>query len=190
MAGARGRLTPLAIGTIFLVVFGAMHLGVQHSRGELLDRDPPSELERQLHAELWAAADAARADRGLDPAQRDTSVRTAARETAGRLASVDYFAAPTAAGVRPEAEGMLPDRVGLCDRLPAKLTVTEPGWTPGDGDVPAALLRSVARRAVDLLASAGPVDLLGRTNTYKHGIGVAIDGDAVYVVYRTCNLGY
>jgi hypothetical protein len=189
MAPAGGRLSLLAIGTIFLVVFGAMHAGVQYSRGELLERDPADPLEEQLRAELWVAVNAERADRGLDPAQRDASVRVTAQSTAGQLAAVNYYEEPTAAGIRAGTDG-LPNRVGLCDQLPAKLTVDHPGWTTDEEDVPAAVTRDVARRMTELLATGAEVDLVGRTNTYKHGIGVAVDGDAVYVVYRTCNLGY
>ena len=41
-----------------------------------------------------------------------------------------------------------------------------------------------------ILAREGRTGDIYRANGYAHGVGVAVDGDAVYVVYRTCNLGY
>ncbi|MFB6192285.1 MAG: hypothetical protein ABEI11_03070 [Haloarculaceae archaeon] len=191
MTDPRGRLSYLAIGTIFLVVLGSMHLGVQYSRGELLEREPPSDLELDLRDAVRAAADAERADRGLAPARRETSTTVGAQAAATALAGMDYFAAPTAAGVRPAAGEPLPNGKGFCHQLPAKLTVSRPGW-PADGGEPVAdaTIRAVTGRLVELFDRADGVDALGRPNTYTHGIGIAVRGDVVYAVYRTCNLGY
>jgi hypothetical protein len=192
MTAVRGQISLLAIGAIFVVVFGGMYLGVQYAEGDLLHREPTGQLEEQLRDDLRATVDAERAARGLDPAQRDTSTRVAAQDTARWLATVDYFAEPTAVGPRSAANHTLPNGMGFCHQLPARLTVAEAGW-PADADahstVPAPVTRAVAERATALLASA-EVDAIGRTNSHKHGIGVAVDGDVVYVVYRTCNLGY
>ena len=135
--------------------------------------------------------DAARAERGLDPAQRGVSARVIARSTASELAGMDYYRAPTAVGLRPETNPPLPNRKGFCYQLPAKLTVDRPGWpASGEASVPPRTLRAVARDVVELFERHDGVDVLRRTNSHKHGIGVAIRGDVVYVVYRTCDLGY
>jgi hypothetical protein len=191
MASPHGRLSLLAIATIFLVVFGGMYAGVEYARGDLVDHETPTAAETQLRADVWDAVNERRADRGLDPAQRDASVRTEAQDTATYLTTADYFAGPTAVGVRTEGNRTLPNVKGFCYRTPAKLTVADPRWNDdGSGrGLPAAVSREVADRAVDLLAS-DPSDVLSRSNDRKHGIGVAIDGDVVYVVYRTCSLGY
>jgi hypothetical protein len=191
MASARGRLSLLAIVTIFLVVFGTMYAGVEYARGDLIDREEPSELERQLGDHVREAVDEARADRGLEPAQSDTSTRVEARATAVRLTTMDYFVEPTAVGVRPDADGSLPNTKGLCRRVPLKLTVTHPAWNASEGaTVPDAVTRHVADRVVDLYANDAGTDVLGRSNAQQHGIGVAVEGNVVYVVYRLCNLGY
>jgi hypothetical protein len=206
MPSARGRISPLAIGAIFVVVFAGMHVGVQYARGDLLDRAAPTDRETRLRAQVWDVVDERRADRGLDPAQRDTSTRVGAQRTARRLAAVDYFEDPTAAGVRPAANDALPTPKGFCYRTPARLAVTASGWDAapdGDGDeaaerthdhdrghASAAVVRRVAERIVDLFEHDAGTDVLSRSNGQKHGIGVAVDGDVVYVVYRTCNLGY
>jgi hypothetical protein len=61
MAARAGGLSYLATGTILLVVVGSMHLGIQYSRGELLDREPATALETELRDALRSAVDAARA---------------------------------------------------------------------------------------------------------------------------------
>lgn len=189
MASTRGRLSLLTIGTIFLVVLGTMQIGLQYSRGDL-DREPLTDLERGLRADLWAAVDAERAERGLEPANRETSAQATAQDTARQLATTDYFEAPTAAGRRPTANQSLPNDVGLCQQRPVKLTVTHAGWTTsGGGTVSPAVRRDVAAQLFELL-DAGEVDLFDRPSDHQHGLGVVVDGDVVYAVYRTCNLGY
>ncbi|WP_318570826.1 hypothetical protein [Salinigranum marinum] len=191
MASARGQLSLLAIVTIFLVVFGTMYAGVQYARGDLIDHEEPTAAEAQLRADVWTAVNAERADRGLDPAQRDTNTRIEAQSMARRLATIDYFTEPTAVGVRPGANESLPNRKGLCQRVPVKLTVDQPDGVPEAGrPLPDEVSRQIADRVVGLLASDPRSDVLSRANDQKHGIGVAVDGDVVYVVYRTCNLGY
>lgn len=191
MASARGRLSLLAIVAVFLVVFGTMYAGVEYARGDLIDREEPSDLEQQLGDGVRQAVDEARTDRGLDPVQPDTSTRVEARATAVRLTAMDYFAGPTAVGLRPDADGSLPNTKGLCGRIPLKLTVVHPAWNASDGGaVPEAVTRHVAGRVVDLYASDAETDVLGRSNAQQHGIGVAVEGSVVYVVYRLCSLGY
>ena len=73
MTRAAGGLSYLAIGAIFVVVLGTMYAGVQFSEGELLDREPASQTETELRAALWESIDAEHAERGLDPAARETS---------------------------------------------------------------------------------------------------------------------
>jgi hypothetical protein len=191
MASQRGGLSGLAIGAIFVVVFTAMWGGVQYARGDLFDHEPPTDLETQLRTAVWDAINERRAAHGLDPAQRDTATRQGARETAVQLVTIQYFAEPTAAGLRPDANRTLPNRMGFCYQTPAKLTVTEPGWPP-DVDRPRSdeVTRAVADRVADLLTSIDGPDVVTQSNEQKHGLGVAVDGDVVYVVYRTCNLGY
>jgi hypothetical protein len=186
MAAERGRITPLAIATIFVVVLGSMQLGLAYSRGEVLQPEPLTDVESRLHADVWAAVNADRAERGLDPAQRGSSPRQAAQATARALVTMDYFEASTAVGVRT-AGPPLPNRMALCEQVPAKLTVSHAGWNDGE-DVSTEASRAVAAAVTRLLADEGGV--LGRPNDHRHGLGVAVDGDVVYVVYRTCNLGY
>lgn len=191
MAARGAGLSYLAIGTILLVVVGSMHLGIQFSRGELLDREPPTALETELRDALRSAVDAARAERGLDPAQRGVSARVTAQATASELAGMDYYREPTAVGLRPETNPPLPNQKGFCYQLPAKLTVDRPGWSDGgEASVPPQTLRAVARDVVGLFARNDGVDVLRRTNSHKHGLGVAVRDGVVYVVYRTCDLGY
>jgi hypothetical protein len=194
MASSRGRISLLAIGTIFLVVFGAMHLGVQYASGELETYEEPTALETALRAAVWDAVNERRAARGLDPAQRDAATRAGAQEAARQLVTTEYFAEPTAVGIRSGANQSLPT-MGFCYLTPAKLTTGAPlvtGEAASDGSEPAdgAAPSVVAERAVALLASDGGGDVFSRSNEHKHGIGVAVDGRVVYVVYRTCNLGY
>jgi len=188
MTARRGRLSPLAVAAIFVVVLGSMQFGLAYSRGEILRQEPLTDAEERLRAELRAAADAERAAAGLEPARRGESPRQAAQETARALVGMDYFGAPTGVGVRPDADPPLPNRKGLCYRVPAKLTVDHPGWDGGE-DPSSAASRAVAERLVGLLGTAN-VGVLTRPNDHRHGLGVAIDGDVVYAVYRTCNLGY
>jgi hypothetical protein len=104
---------------------------------------------------------------------------------------MQYFAEPTAAGLRTDANRTLPNRMGFCYQTPVKLTVTEPGWTPDAGRALSdEVTQAVAERVTDLLASVDGPDVISQSNEQKHGLGVAVDGDVVYVVYRTCNLGY
>lgn len=185
MAAERGRISLLAIVTIFVVVLASMQLGLAYSRGEVLQPDPRTDVEAQLHADVWEAVNAERTDRGLDAAQRGSSPRRAAQSTARALVTMDYFRAPTAVGVRTTGPP-LPNRMALCEQVPAKHTVAHPGWNGGEGVSPEAS-RAVAATVTRLLAEEGA---LGRPNDHRHGLGVAVDGDVVYVVYRTCNLGY
>ncbi|PSP83242.1 hypothetical protein BRC83_07690 [Halobacteriales archaeon QS_1_68_17] len=110
-----------------------------------------------------------------------------ARNTSRRLARMDYFEVPMAVGVRPDRR--LPNRKGFCDQIPAKLTVTDPDWR-ADGPVPESVTREVAARATALLGSADEYDVFARSNAFSHGLGVTVDGEEVYVVYRSCQLGY
>jgi hypothetical protein len=191
MATHRGGLSGLAIGAIFVVVFATMWGGVQYARGDLLDHEPPTELETQLRADVWDAVNEQRAARGLDPAQRDTATRQGAQETAVRLVTMEYFAEPTAAGIRADANRTLPNRMGFCYQTPVKLAVTEPGWSPDAEQPPSdGVTRTVAGRVTDLLMSVDEPTVVTQSNEQKHGLGVAVDGDVVYAVYRTCNLGY
>lgn len=187
MVAERGRISPLTIVTIFLVVLGSMHLGLAYSRGEVLQYEPPAGVEAQLHAGVWAAVNAERAERGLGPALRGSDPQRAAQDTARALVTTDYFGAPTAVGVRTPGPP-LPNRKGLCYQVPAKLTVTHSGWNGGEEISPEAS-RAVAADVTRLLAS-DEVNVLDRPNDHRHGLGVAVDGDVVYAVYRTCNLGY
>jgi hypothetical protein len=195
MASSRGRISLLAIGTIFLVVFGAMHLGVQYASGELETYEEPTALETALRAAVWDAVNERRAARGLDPAQRDAATRAGAQEAARQLVTTEYFAEPTAVGIRSGANQSLPT-MGFCYLTPAKLTTEAPlvtGATASGGSEPGAdgaATGAVAERVVALLASDDGGDVFSRSNEHKHGIGVAVDGRVVYVVYRTCNLGY
>lgn len=195
MASSRGRISLLAIGTIFLVVFGTMHLGVQYASGELETYEEPTAEETALRAAVWGAVNERRAARGLDPAQRDAATRAGAQEAARQLATTGYFAEPTAVGIRPGANQSLPT-MGFCHLTPAKLTTDPadvPDATASDGSEPTAdgvATSAVAERVVALLASDDGGDVFSRSNEHKHGIGVAVDGTIVYVVYRTCNLGY
>jgi hypothetical protein len=195
MASSRGGLSLLAIGTIFVVVFAAMYGGVQYARGELIDHEPASALETELRDDLWDVINDERATRGLDPAQRDSATRAGAQETAGRLTTMAYFGEPTAAGIRPEADEPLPNRMGFCYQTPVKLTVepTAGGENGADADrhgVAGVPTRIVAEQVVELLASDASTDVFSRSNDQKHGLGVVVSGDVVYVVYRTCALGY
>lgn len=181
----------LAITTIFVVVLGTMHVGVQYSRGEIERYEGPNAVESQVRSDVWTSVNAVRADRGLDPAQRDASTRTQARDTARWLANTSYFEEPTAAGVKPGTERSLPNRMALCRQFPLKVTVGDVDSRVGENATfPSSVSRSIASRVTDLLATAFDVDVLGRTNEHKHGVGVVVRGDAVFVVYRTCNLGY
>lgn len=195
MASSRGRISLLAIGTIFLVVFGTMHLGVQYASGELETYEEPTAEETALRAVVWDAVNERRAARGLDPAQRDAATRAGAQEAARQLAATEYFTEPTAVGIRSGANQSLPT-MGFCYLTPAKLTtnatdvtgVTVSGGSASTADGVAT--GAVAERVVSLLASDDGGSAFGRSNEHKHGIGVVVDGNVVYVVYRTCNLGY
>jgi hypothetical protein len=187
MAARQGRLSLLAVVAVFAVVLGSMQFGLAYSRGEILRQDPLTGAEEQLRADLRERVDAERAAAGLEPARRGEGPRGAAQETARALVGTDYFDAPTAAGLRPDGTA-LPNRKGLCYRVPAKLTVTHPGWNGGESPSRASS-RAVATRLTGLLASA-EVGVLHRPNDHRHGVGVAVDGDVVYAVYRACNLGY
>lgn len=187
MAAERGQISPLAIVTIFVVVLGSMHLGLAYSRGEVLQYEPPTGGEAQLQAAVWDAVNAERAERGLGPALRGSDPQRAAQDTARALVTMDYFEESTAVGVRTPGPP-LPNRKGLCYQVPVKLTVTRPEWNGGE-DVSTEVRRSVAEDVIRLLAS-DEVDVLTRPNDHRHGLGVAVDGDVVYAVYRTCNLGY
>lgn len=188
MARRPGGLGLLTISAIFVVVLGTMQLGVLYTEGKFPPRDPPSETEQQLRAAVWERVDAVRAERGQSPVDPDTGVQTTARATAVSLTERTYFDpdAPTAVGLQPDQA--LPESKGLCRRLPAKLTVDDPDWGP-DG-VPPAVRTAVATRVVALLAENGPPDLLDPADGEQVGLGVAVDGDTVYVVYRACSLGY
>lgn len=188
MAAERGRISLLAVVTIFVVVLASMQVGLAYSRGEILRTESLTPTEERLRADVWEAVNDARAARGLGPALRGTSPQRDAQDTASELTTMAYFEAPTAVGVRPGAVAELPNRKGLCYQVPAKLTVTDPAWNGGE-DVSPEVSRAVAGDVTRLLESH-EVDVLGRPNDHRHGLGVAVDGDVVYAVYRTCNLGY
>ena len=183
-----GRTSLLAVATILVIVVGGMDLGLAYSRGELLQSESLTSTEEGLRADVWAAVNERRAGRGLGPAIRGSSPQRDAQDTARELTAMDYFEKPTAVGLRPGAGTQLPNRKGLCYQVPLKLTVTDSGWDGGESVSPA-VSRAVAGDVVRLLGSH-EIDVLDRPNDHRHGLGVAVDGDVVYAVYRTCNLGY
>jgi hypothetical protein len=185
MASPGGRLSLLAVVTIFVVVVGSMHLGLQYSRGNLWEREAPSQLEADLRVAIQERVDAARAERGLDFAQHDAGVRVQAQQTAEQLRETGYFGAATAVGA---ANGSVPNGKPLCRQVPAKYTVTHPDWN-ASGGVSEGAVRAVADGTVDLFGRED-TDVLGVPNDHQHGLGVAVEGNVVYVVYRYCNLGY
>lgn len=184
---ARGdRLSLLAIVTIFLVVIGTMHVGIQYSRGELFDHELASDLESDLRTAMWTRIDSERAELGRDPAQREANIRLEAQNTARQLQRMDYFGTDTAVGV-PDGRS-LPNEQPLCQQIPAKYTVTAEEWMPS-GNVSEKTVQDVANRTAALFAREG-LDVYRVPNDHRHGLGVAVDGNVVYVVYRYCNLGY
>jgi hypothetical protein len=189
MGADRGQLSRLAIAAIFIVVIGTMHVAVQYSRGEILHRESPTDLETDLRAAIWNRLDAERVERGFEPAARETTVRVPATETARTLLERDYYGTRSAVGVR-ETEEPLPNRQPLCSQVPVKYTVSRPGWNAtGDRGVPDAVVADVADELVRQFGRAA-VDVTAIRNDHRHGIGIAVDGNVVYAVYRYCNLGY
>lgn len=179
MAAHRGGLGRLAIVAVFAVVLGTMQFGLAYSRGEILSQDPLTGAEERLHADLWGAVPNGRT-RGSNPRGEGRARAGPHRTRPGR-----WSGGTTSDRRRPPP---LPNRKGLCYRVPARLTVTHPGWDGGE-DPSRAASRAVAARLTELLAGA-EVGVLTRPNDHRHGIGVAVDGDVVYAVYRACNLGY
>lgn len=185
MSPARGGLSYLAIATIFLAVLGTMWAGSQYADGELLDREPPTELESQFRVAIWEAVTG-----DSDAGGRDTTVRVAAQDTAAELATGDYFANATAVGLDGDPPDSIAKTKGLCARTPVRLAVRDPRVTASGAAVPEPVARDVAERVARLLAEHGERTAFNRAGDYQQGVGVAVRDDAVYVVFRTCNLGY
>jgi len=185
MPPARGGLSYLAIGTIFVVVLGGMWAGIQYSEGELLDREQPTDLEQQFRAAMWDLT----TDDGGGGGQ-DVSVRVTAQETATELAAGEYFASETAVGLPGDTPDPLTKTKGLCSRTLVKLTVSDPIWNGSGAAVPEPVARNVTGQVVRLLDEHGARADFSRAVEDQRGIGVAVRGNTVFTVFRTCNLGY
>lgn len=183
----QGQLSPLAIGVVFAVVIAMMNLGVQGWEQDTLEYEPPTDLEQRLRDAIWEEVDDERAERNRTAAIRGSSPRGTAQTTARELTTRAYFDAPTAIGLQ-SGEAALPNAKGFCDRVPAKLTVNASGW--GDRSVSNETIHAVGDRVVDLFGTHTEQPIILRSNEFSHGMGVAVDGEQIYVVYRTCNLGY
>jgi len=195
MARRSGALDPLDIAAVFVVVFALMYGGVQFTRGELLPEDRNDARETQLRYAVWDALNDNRTEQGyavLDPNDTDTDKAHGVQDVAERLAADGYFGNvseghPTD---EPAAQSAVTTGTVLCEQAPAMTTVTDPAWndTASDERVDGDLADSVGARLATLLLKGYGPDVAYRGPSFSNRIGLEVDGQQVYVVYRSCTV--
>lgn len=169
MGTSSGRLDPLTIGAIFVVVLGSMYAAVLFSEGELFPPDTTDGAEDALRDATWAELNDRRAAEGLDRLPQDRYERGLAQDTVETLVA-EHGANATN---RPPDE-RLPNAQIVCTQLPASAPVSG-----ADRNVTAAAL-------ADELMAAGDSVLLRPSARFSAALGIVIDDDTAYVVYRSC----
>jgi len=174
MASQRGGLSPLTIGAIFLVVFALLQGGVQFSNGELLPADTTSDREDSLRDVTWNELNEKRAARDLAPMHRDRFVRGIAQDTTDTIA--DRASAERPAEDPIGDDRSIPNHRLVCTQVPAAVHV-ENGTATGD----------TAAAIADAIETADETNALFRSRSqFRTGIGIAIESDTVYAVFRSC----
>lgn len=189
MGTRRGGLDKLTIGAIFVVVFAGLYGGALLWEGELLPPDTTTEAEDDLRDAVWAELNDRRAARGEEPMPQDRGARSIAQDTVDTLlaerTTTDRNGSRESAeddefGATPGSDGRLPNTRPYCAQVPARTEVTNLSSKP----------RNVTAEAVaDALERADDTGILSRPpSNFRNGLGIAVRGDTVYVVYRSCEL--
>lgn len=171
MARVHGDVGPLTIGAIFVVVLSSMYVGVQYTRGRLVEHEQPSPRERTARAAAWTAINQLRTARGLRPiTDRQRQLVLPVDVPSGSGGANGSGTGGDGAQDRSTAGVVEPD-VPLCRRL----VVHVPAAGAGLGD-----------RLADRLAAADRDGLLFWRNVYEADLGVTIRNETASAVFRTC----
>ena len=187
MARVGGQIPLSSIGVIFVLVFAGMYGAVQFAEGDLLSENPADIREREVANALWTIVSSWRADRNLQSATRVERVRIEAQETAELLESEGRSIDAVAAGPASKDSTSLPNGHAECDQLATSVAVPPPGYDDvATKTVSMQVSEDVAAKAFAKLRTVDSAGVLDRSSRSMNGVGVAIDGDRAYVVYRSC----
>lgn len=169
-----GRLDALTIAAVFVVVFAGMYAGVELREGELLPPDTTTAEEDRLRTAVWGELDERRAARGLAPMPRDRFVRGVAQDTVEAVVARDPGGTGTP-GATVDVAG-LPNGRLFCSRTVVAVPAANGTATPG-----------TAAAVADALAAAEGSEAIYRSPArFRAGMGIAVHGETVYAVYRSC----
>lgn len=177
MPTSDGRLDPLTIGAIFVVVFGLLYGGIQFTDGELLPADTTNETEDELRTAVWNELNDRREARGIDRMPRNDYQRGIAQDTADTLAR--QWTPGEATGVDlGAADGRLPNERPFCTQLAVRVPPANVTVTP---------VEEGAVTVADTLQTVDEYGVLRRsTSNFRTGMAVTVNDGAVFAVYRSC----
>lgn len=173
MADPRGRLDPLTIGAIFVVVLTLMYGGIQFSEGELLPPDTTNATEDRLRGAIWTELNERRSAAGVDSLPHNRFARGIAQDTADTLVQQG--------GLNATDDTRLPNHRPFCTQIPARVEVSA---LPGD-DLTTDVNGS-ASIVADALVAEQRAPLFRPRGRFRAGLGIAVHDGAVTVVYRSC----
>jgi len=172
-----GRLDPLTIGAIFVVVFGLLYGGVQFSEGELLPADTTNETEEALRNAVWNELNDRREAQSIDRMPRNKYQRGIAQDTADTLAR--QWTSGEGDGVDlGEADGRLPNQRPFCTQVAVRVPPDNVTVRPVD---------DAAVTVADTLQTADEHGVLRRSSSnFRTAMGLTVHDGAVFAVYRSC----
>lgn len=164
-------LHPVAVGVIFFLVFAIMYNGVPLSLAEFAPRDTTTDEEDRLADAVWADLNEHRTAGGADPMPADRFTAAVAQDTTDDLATSVGGGAPATA-VR---NATLANRRLECTQVAVGVTL--------DG----ASTAEAASHLADAFAATDRGPVFDRPTTrFRAGLGVAVEGDRAFAVYRSC----
>lgn len=184
MSRAQGQFTLFTIVVIFLMVFVGMFEAYEYAQDPDLPTDTADEQERAARAAIWASVNEWRSANGRYQAPRTDEVEIAAQTTAELLAENASIMGPVASGTGIQAGFVLPNAGARCTQYATVVPLSDLGAS-GD-DLTAAHRDRLGDRALEDFRSVDEISVLTRPTWANNGVGVAIQDDNVYVVYRSC----
>lgn len=183
MPRAQGHLSVVAIGIVFMLVFGVMYQVVEFAEDPDLPEDPAEDAEKLVRAAVWERVNEYRADRDRFIASTTAEVQIEAQQTAEQLAAEGELAAALASGSGITDEPRLPNPGARCTQFAVPVDLTESDSVP----VPMPVRHEIADRAVAGFQSLDTIAVLERGPWANNGVGVALTNDTAYVTYRSCS---
>lgn len=165
-------LHPLAVGVIFFLVFALMYNGLPLSLAEFAPRDTTTDAEDRLADAVWAELNDRRTASGLSTMPSDRFAGGVAQDTTDALAAA---AGPGDPGAAVRNVSLTNHRLE-CTQIPVGVTRD-----------PEASTAETAARIADAFAATDRQPVFDRPKTrFRAGLGVAVEGDRAFAVYRSC----